>query len=85
MVINSSTIFHVGQAPAQGLASSVYKQIADGPVQVRKLIQTLSAEIQATKKAAKVIWKILIIVTFFTIFGSFEFYNIPFYLGTSCP
>ena len=43
-----------GQAPPQGLASSVYKQIADGPVQVRKLIQTLSAEIQATKKAAKV-------------------------------
>ena len=44
----------VGQAPAQGLASSVYKQIADGPQQVRKLIQALSAEIQATKKAAKV-------------------------------
>jgi len=31
----------------------VYKQIADGPQQVRKLIQALSAEIQATKKAAK--------------------------------
>ena len=43
----------LGQAPIGGLASAVYKQgnAVDGSVQVRKLVQTLSSEIAATKKA----------------------------------
>lgn len=41
----------LGQAPTGGLASSVYKQIADGPQQVRKLMQSLTTELMATKRS----------------------------------